>query len=59
MFNPLRNLSDDQLLTRFHELARRDHALEAELLAHLGEIDRRRLYAREGYSSCFATASRP
>ncbi len=36
MSDPLRNLSDDPLLTRFRELARRDQALEAELLAHLG-----------------------
>jgi 5-methylcytosine-specific restriction endonuclease McrA len=53
MSNSLHHLSDDQVLTRFRDLARRGHALEAELLAHLGEVDRRRLYAREGYSSLF------
>jgi hypothetical protein len=51
--SPLASLPDDQLLTRLHTLVRRGNAFEAELLTHLGEIDARRLYAREGYPSMF------
>ncbi len=40
----LKNLSHVQLLTQLHDLIRRDHTLEAELIAHLGEVDARRLY---------------
>ena len=44
-------LSDDALLQRLGELARRQHALTAVLLAHIAEVDRRRLYLREACSS--------
>jgi len=36
---------------RMRELVQRGNALEAELLAHLGEVDARRLYLDEGCSS--------
>ncbi len=39
----LSTLPSHRLLARMHELVRRDNALEAELLAHLGEVDARRL----------------
>jgi hypothetical protein len=50
---PLASVSDDQLLSHLHTLVRRGNAFEAELLTHLGELDSRRLYAREGCSSMF------
>ncbi|MBW2389061.1 MAG: hypothetical protein JRG89_11575, partial [Deltaproteobacteria bacterium] len=40
----LNSLTNDQLLTRLHHLIQRDHAVEAELITHLGEVDARRLY---------------
>src|SRR3989338_7076765 len=49
----LRSLKDDELLTRTHDLARREQALTLEVMAHLNEIERRRLYAARGYSSLF------
>ena len=51
--SPLRSLSHDQLLTQLHDLIRRDHSLEAELIAHLGEVDARRLYLEQACSSMF------
>jgi hypothetical protein len=50
---PLASLPSDQLLSRLHTLIRRGSAVEAELLAHLGEIDARRLYLGEACSSMF------
>ncbi len=47
-------LSDDDLLRRTGELTGRSRHTEAALLAHLGEIDLRRLYLREACSSLFA-----
>ena len=47
------SLSDDQLLRRLRELTRDSRRVEAELVAHIGEVDARRLYAREGCSSMF------
>jgi 5-methylcytosine-specific restriction endonuclease McrA len=48
------SLSDDQLLRRLGEIMRDSRRVEAELVAHIGEVDARRLYAREGCSSMFA-----
>jgi hypothetical protein len=50
----LRSLSDDELLFRLSELLRRSRHVEAELITHIGEVDGRRLYAREGSPSMFA-----
>ncbi len=44
-------LSDDALLIRLDELAKRQHALTAVLLAHIAEVDKRRLYLRQACSS--------
>jgi hypothetical protein len=49
----LKELSSDQLLARLLELVRRGRKLEADLIAHLGEVDGRRLYLREGCPSMF------
>ena len=48
------SLSDDQLLRRLSEITRDSRRVEAELVAHIAEVDARRLYAREGCSSMFA-----
>ena len=50
-------LSDDELLRRLSELLSRSRQVEAELVAHIGEVDERRLYAREACSSMFAYAT--
>ena len=44
-----------QLLDRVRDLIQRGNGLEAELLAHLGEVDARQLYLEEG---CFAGVHR-
>jgi hypothetical protein len=47
----LGEISDDALLERLTTLVRRQNSLTASLLAHIGEVDRRRLYLREACSS--------
>jgi 5-methylcytosine-specific restriction endonuclease McrA len=49
----LAHLSDDQLLVRVKELVRQDRVTTARLLAHLGEMEERKLYCREACSSLF------
>ena len=47
-------LSDDDLLSRrLTELLAQTRRTEAELLAHIAEVDARRLYAREACPSMF------
>ncbi len=50
----LRSLSDDELLRRLADLLRQSRRVEADLVAHIGEVDSRRLYAREASPSMFA-----
>ncbi len=47
-------LSDDELLRRLDELVAHSRRVEADLVAHIGEVERRRLYAREASPSMFA-----
>jgi hypothetical protein len=51
---PLATLSDDELLRRLAELLHQSRRIEAELVAHLAEVDERRLYARQAFPSLFA-----
>ena len=51
---PLESISDDELLRRLTELMRQSRRVEADLVAHIGEVDERRLYAREASPSMFA-----
>jgi hypothetical protein len=52
-FVPPGRLSDEELLARVHRLARHEHAATAALVAHLAELDERRLHVAQGYSSLF------
>ena len=56
MTNDLRSLSDDELLARTRELARHEQDLTIQVIAHLEEVARRRLFAARGYSSLFEYA---
>ena len=49
----LKGLSHVQLLTRLRELVVRDHLHESELVAHLAEVDARRLYLGQACPSMF------
>src|SRR5438445_4227744 len=49
----LARLSDSDLVARVKHLAGREREAMAEIIAHLGEIDARDLYARAGYKSLF------
>jgi hypothetical protein len=49
----LTHLTDAQLLTETRMLAERERKVTAKLIASLGELDARRLYLGEGYSSLF------
>jgi hypothetical protein len=51
---PLSSFSDEELLRRLSDLLGRSRRDEADLVAHIGEVDRRRLYAREASPSMFA-----
>jgi HNH endonuclease len=49
----LRGLSDDALLQSLSVLLSQSRRIEWELVAHIGEVDERRLYAREACDSMF------
>src|SRR2546428_3369325 len=49
----LARLSDSELVARVKHLAGRERDAMAEIIAHLGEIEARDLYARAGYKSLF------
>ncbi len=46
-------LKNKELLEKFSVLVRQEKEATASVVAHLSEIDRRKLYALEGYSSLF------
>lgn len=48
--NELKNVSDGELLRRLAELVQRSRRVEAVLVAHLAEVDARRLYVRDAPS---------
>ena len=50
----LKSISDDDLLRRLSGLVQESRRVESELVAHIAEVDERRLYAREACSSMFA-----
>lgn len=52
--HPVEHLTDQELLTRTIQLARGEARVTALLVAHLAEIDARRLYLSAGFPSLFA-----
>jgi hypothetical protein len=52
-FNDTHSLVDDELISRVKSLAARERGATAELVAHLAELDVRRLHEAAGYSSLF------
>jgi hypothetical protein len=51
---PLRTISDDDLLDRLTRLTRDSRRTEADLVAHMAEVDERKLYARHACASMFS-----
>src|SRR5215831_16840365 len=50
----LHAVSDDDLLHRLGELVSQYRRIESDLVAHIGEADERRLFARLAFPSMFA-----
>jgi hypothetical protein len=50
----LQAIPDDELLRRLGELVSQSRRVEADLVAHIGEVEERRLYARLAFPSMFA-----
>ncbi len=53
MLSAVAQLSDQELVACVKYLAQREREATASLIAHLAELDERRLYLGEGYSSLF------
>jgi hypothetical protein len=51
--NQVRSLRDEELLASLARLVARGNELTSEVLAHLAEVDERRLYAELGFPSLF------
>jgi hypothetical protein len=51
---PVESLSDDELLGNLDDLLRQSRRVEAPLVAHIGEVHARHLYARYAASSMFS-----
>ena len=49
----LRSVRDEDLLRQLSQLVMQSRGVEAEVVAHVGEVERRRLHAREACSSMF------
>ena len=50
----LSSMADDELLHNLSAILQQSRRVEAELVAHIGEVDERRLFAREACSSMFS-----
>lgn len=50
----LKSIPDNELLRRLSDLLSKSRRVESDLVAHIGEVDERRLYAREASPSMFA-----
>jgi 5-methylcytosine-specific restriction endonuclease McrA len=53
MSDSLRSFSDHEILTRTHALTTRERKLTLRLLLHLNEIERRKLFLKQGCASMF------
>jgi len=49
----LKSLSDDELLRRLSDLVRQSRRVESDVVAHIGEVDARKLHAQAACSSMF------
>ena len=49
----LKSVRDEDLLHQLFQLVKQSRGVEAEVVAHVAEVERRRLYAREACSSMF------
>ena len=47
----MKSVRDEDLLRQLHQLVKQSRGVEAEVVAHVGEVELRRLYAREACSS--------
>lgn len=54
----LGTIPDAELLRRLRDILRDSRRTESDLVAHVGEVDRRRLYAREASPSMFVYCTR-
>ena len=50
----LKTVPDDELFRPLADLVSSSRRIEADLVAHIGEVDERRLFARQAFSSMFA-----
>jgi hypothetical protein len=50
---PLESIPDEELLRRLAEILQQSRRVEADLVAHIGEVEERKLYAREASPSMF------
>src|SRR6185295_3731396 len=50
---PLQSIPDDELLLRLAELMGQSRRVEADIVAHIAEVEERMLYAREAFPSMF------
>jgi len=55
---PVRELTNEQLLVHLRAAATTEHQATATLIELLSEMDMRRLYLPEGYSSLFVYCTR-
>jgi len=51
---PLQSIPDDELLRRLADLMGQSRRIEADVVAHIGEVEERRLFAREAFPSMFS-----
>jgi hypothetical protein len=58
LHRPLASLSDDQLLSRLADVVGQSRRNESALVAHIAEVDLRRLYVRHSCPSMFVYATR-
>jgi hypothetical protein len=49
----LQSIPDHELLQRLAQLVDDSRRAEADIVAHIGEVDERKLYAREAFPSMF------
>ena len=56
---PLASVPDDVLLGRLAEILGQSRRVEADLIAHIAEVDERRLYAREAFPCRVGPGGRP